>query len=65
MALSFEESKKQLAQQAAAPMMMAAAPMVMSVSNEEESIAAYSGETSPHTEQVISVVQSPSSALGI
>lgn len=53
MALSFEESKKQLAKQAAVPMMMAAKPMMMSLSDdvadvmtldENYGIAAYSGD---------------------
>ncbi len=51
MALSYEESKKLLMQQAATPMMMAAAPMMasepmtLSLENNPVKIAAYSGET--------------------
>lgn len=45
MALSFEESKKQLAQQAATPMMMSARPDVMALNDDGGAIAAYSGET--------------------
>lgn len=44
MSLSFEESKKQLMQQAATPMMMSARPATMALNQESDMIAAYSGE---------------------
>lgn len=45
MALSFEESKKQLVQQEATPMMMSARSAVMTLNDDGGAIAAYSGET--------------------
>jgi len=44
MALSFEESKKLLAQQAATPMMMSARTDIMTLNDDSGTIAAYSGE---------------------